>query len=96
MSIARELEALRAEIDVCDDQIRHLIDQRINLVRTIATLKVSAGSTMHDSDRETRILQRTDGVECEIERRLLHDVYASIFKSGKRLWDAAVRTTPQA
>jgi len=94
MSIERELDALRSKIDDCDDQICGLIDQRVGLVRTIAALKVSAGSTMHDSEREAQILKRSDGVACEIERRLIHTVYTAIFQSSKRLWDAAVRSTP--
>jgi chorismate mutase len=95
MNIERELAALRSEIDRCDDQISDLIDLRVGLVRTIAALKVSAGSSMHDSDREARILKRADGVECEIERRLFYDVYAAIFESGKRLWEAAHHSRTQ-
>ncbi|UCG13416.1 MAG: chorismate mutase [Deltaproteobacteria bacterium] len=53
-----DLERLRQEIDDLDNQIIHLLNQRMHLVQKIATFKRSAGKDPMDLTREQAIFRR--------------------------------------
>jgi chorismate mutase len=50
-----EIPALRRQIDVVDEQILHLISERVKLCKAIGAAKKEKGLSIKDSIRENRV-----------------------------------------
>ena len=79
------LPGLRREIDLVDDALLMLLNERQSLVKLVGTMKKRAGTTIDDRPRENAILSRlldlSDGTI--LDERLVRSVYAEIFRHAK-------------
>ncbi len=72
-----KLEDWRKEIDLIDDEIIKLINQRARIVQKIGTLKAKAGLPIVDKDREEKVLRKV----CEENQGILkNDSIAGIYR----------------
>ena len=53
-----ELKDVREKIDLIDDQIAELYNQRMKLVGEVSEAKKQSGKAVNDPDREKKILLR--------------------------------------
>ena len=81
------LTALRAEIDVLDDNLLKTLNQRANLVRKVGDLKASQGNTpIYQPAREAAIIARVKQQPGnEFSEEALEGVYGSIISACRAL-----------
>ena len=78
-----ELNEIRKNIDVIDDQIAQLYQERMNLVKGVSQAKKQSGKATFDPDRERKILLRvTEKVDEDIEVYLKR-VFEAVFETSK-------------
>ena len=78
-----ELDEIRKQIDVVDDEIKALYLKRLELVANVSSSKKQTGKNVFDPDRERKIILRvTDGEE-EENQIYLKRLYETIFESSR-------------
>jgi len=78
MSARKDIEALRAEIDGIDERIVELLEERVKLVRAIATYKAAAGLPLVDPAREAAIVARA-AERSTLSEEALREAFEGIF-----------------
>jgi len=61
-----EIQALRRQIDVVDEQILHLLSERVKLCKAIGVAKKEKGLSIKDSIRENRVYGHVKGKAAEL------------------------------
>ena len=78
------LEEIRQEIDQVDDAIVALLEQRMNLVDQVVTLKKLTGTAVLDSKREDAIFARVaDKVENKSYKETVVATFSDILKRSR-------------
>ena len=78
------LEEIRQEIDQVDDAIVTLLEQRMNLVDQVVTLKKLTGTAVLDSKREDVIFARVaDKVENKDYKETVVATFSDILKRSR-------------
>ena len=78
------LEKIRQEIDQVDDAIVTLLEQRMNLVGQVVTLKKLTGTAVLDSKREDVIFARVaDKVENKDYKETVVATFSDILKRSR-------------
>ena len=78
-----ELDEIRQEIDLLDDEIKKLYLKRFDLVGKVHEAKKQTGKTVFDPDRERKILLRITDGESEEMQVYLKRLYETIFETSK-------------
>lgn len=81
-----KLEDWRNEIDLIDEEIVRLVNQRAKIAQKIGVLKASAGLPVVDSERESAILQkaaaRNKGV---LKNEALVRIFRGIIRESRQI-----------
>jgi chorismate synthase len=82
-----ELGSIRREIDLLDDDLVRLLNERQALVARLGKIKKRAGSEITDSSRERKILESRLSLlpETVLDERLLRTVYGEIFRHSRQI-----------
>lgn len=83
MVIKMDLEKIRENIDIVDDKIAELYEQRMNLVEQVVQAKKQSGKAVNDPERERKILLRVSDKVSEDRQVYLKRVFESIFETSK-------------
>ncbi|MDR2532209.1 MAG: chorismate mutase [Oscillospiraceae bacterium] len=75
-----DLQQIRKEIDILDDQIAALFNKRMEVVKKVALYKKRTGTGIADSNREAEIIGRVCAGE---NAKLLRDVFTAVFKASR-------------
>ena len=78
-----ELKDVREKIDLIDDQIAELYNQRMKLVGEVSEAKKQSGKAVNDPDREKKILLRVSKKVDSGNEVYLKRVFESIFETSK-------------
>lgn len=78
-----ELSDIRKNIDIIDDQIATLYEQRMQLVAQVSEAKKQTGKAVNDPDRERKILLRVSEKVGEEKQVYLKRVFETIFETSK-------------
>lgn len=78
-----ELENIRNEIDLIDDKIAQLYNDRMALVQKVSEAKKQSGKRVNDPDREKKILLRLSEKVDEENQVYLKRVYEAVFETSK-------------
>ena len=90
-----ELEKIREQLDVIDDEIARLYGKRMDLVKEVIQAKKQTGKATNDPEREKKILLRvTEKVEEEYQVYLKR-VFESIFETSKAMQTANAECNSQ-
>lgn len=75
-----EIQTLRRQIDVVDDQILHLLSERIKLCKTIGAIKKESGLFIKDHCRENEVYGHIRGkaVELGLDPVRVEAIYSEI------------------
>lgn len=86
MKKPQSLEACRKQIDVIDDKLLELLNQRGNLATQIGHIKAEKGDTVFASGREGEILARlADHNKGPLSSEAIQDIFQSIFATCRSL-----------
>ena len=58
MNAVEKIQVFRKTVDIIDDEIVKLLNRRVNLVKTIGTIKRANNLPIEDSQREKEVLDR--------------------------------------
>ena len=78
-----ELKDIREKIDLIDDQIAELYNERMKLVGEVSEAKKQSGKAVNDPDREKKILLRVAEKVDEGNEVYLKRVFETIFETSK-------------
>lgn len=80
------LETLRNQIDTIDDQLLHLLNQRMEVVRQVGELKKSSNSVIYRPEREKQILDRLHQLNNGLmNQAAIEAVFLEIFAVSRNL-----------
>lgn len=84
---ARSMTSLRREIDLVDDSLLILLNERQALVRLIGKMKKRAGAPIDDLARERTILSRRIALidRTVLDETLIRTIYAGIFRHSREI-----------
>ncbi len=77
-----DLNTLRKQVDLLDDQIMKLLDERFNLNKIIGIVKKDAHISVNDPTRETFILNKASSFK---HNDKIKHVYLTIIEESKKL-----------
>lgn len=77
-----DLNTLRKQVDLLDDQIMKLLDERFNLNKIIGIVKQETHTNVFDPTRETFILNKAKPFK---HYDKIKHVYLTIFEESKKL-----------
>ena len=78
-----DLNKVRDEIDIIDDQIATLYGQRMELVKKVSSAKKESGKAVSDPNREKNIILRVTDLVEEDNKAYLKRVFETIFDTSK-------------
>lgn len=82
----QKLNELRKQIDVIDDQMLQLLNQRMEVVKQVGVLKQGQGSVIYRPEREAAIIERlhqkTQGL---LNREAIEAIFLEIFATSRNL-----------
>ena len=78
-----QLDEIRKGIDVIDDQIARLYDERMKLVDKVSEEKKKSGKAVNDPDRERNVVLRVTNLVEEKNQVYLKRVFETIFETSK-------------
>ncbi|MCL4373594.1 MAG: prephenate dehydrogenase/arogenate dehydrogenase family protein [Candidatus Marsarchaeota archaeon] len=83
--VAKELEALRLQIDSVDNSIVRLLAKRMDVVRKVGELKKKHGMEVTDTGREAKVVEKWEGIghSLNLPPGLAGAVVSSIFPYSK-------------
>ena len=87
-----ELEDLRKEIDIIDDEITALFKKRLSVVSAVAEKKKQTGKVVNDPDRERNILLRVTENATDTEKMYIKRVFENIFEISKAHQRASIKS----
>jgi chorismate mutase-like protein len=94
VTVDRELEALRRQIDAVDEKILELVAQRVELVLRVGELKRMSGAAIYDPERERRVLERlAHQAVPPLDRETVQRVFERLIDESRRLELAHARRT---
>jgi chorismate mutase-like protein len=94
VTVDRELEALRRQIDAVDERILELVAERVELVLRVGELKRMSGAAIYDPERERRVLERLARQAVPpLDRETVQRVFERLIDESRRLELAHVRRT---
>lgn len=80
------LKNLREELDIVDDKITALYEERMKLCREVGVYKVSAGKKVFDRQREREklndVVSKVDG---DFNKKGIHDLYQQLMSMSRKL-----------
>jgi len=79
----KELDELREKIDVVDDEIARLLNERMRHVKKISRVKTAEGLPTLDSERERMIVERVKGRVDEEHAEFAERVFRVILDASK-------------
>jgi chorismate mutase len=79
----KTLEDLRTQIDIIDQQLAGLIEQRVVIAKQIQQLKKSTGLPTEDKSREREIIQNLCALYPNISKKSIQIIYQTLFDSSK-------------
>ncbi|HLF15182.1 MAG TPA: chorismate mutase [Bacteroidota bacterium] len=81
------MTSLRREIDLVDDSLLILLNERQALVRLIGKMKKRAGAPIDDLARERTILSRRIALidRTVLDETLIRTIYAGIFRHSREI-----------
>lgn len=81
------ISAIRSEIDLLDDDLVRLLNERQSLVAQLGKLKRRAGTRITDPGREKEILRKRISLlpETVLDEKLLRAVYGEIFRHSREI-----------
>lgn len=86
-SDAKDLAALRSEIDFIDGRIVELLGHRVKMVSRIFSLKKSLGMPVFDRGREKQVLWRVEKLSHPpITPAFVNHVFKAIMREGRRYY----------
>ena len=81
-----DLLTLRAEIDALDDQLLHILNKRMQLVKSVGELKRATQTVIYRPEREKQIIDRlvkqNDGL---LSRAAIEAIYQEVFAVSRNL-----------
>jgi monofunctional chorismate mutase len=81
-----KLKDWRNEIDLIDDEIIRLINQRTRIVKKIGTLKAKAGLPINDPAREKQILEKIYLAQnLGSEKKSISGIYRKILHESRQI-----------
>ena len=81
-----ELEALRKEIDLCDDKLLEILNQRMEVVKKVGALKRSSKVPIYRPEREKSIIDRLNKANKGIlTRSAIEAIFLEIFAISRNL-----------
>lgn len=82
----QELENYRKNIDKLDEQILHLLNERMNTVKAIGKLKDKTQSTVYRPERERAIIKRLEKINSGLlTPKAIEAIYQEIFAVSRNL-----------
>ena len=78
-----DLEKVRKEIDVVDDQIAQLFDKRMGLINKVVEAKKQSKTAVNDPNRERNILLRVSEKVSEDKQIYIKRVFETLFEVSK-------------
>lgn len=78
-----ELDKIRDQIDLIDDKIAELYDERMKLVGKVSEAKKESGKAVSDPEREKKILLRVSDKVAEENQVYVKRVFETIFETSK-------------
>lgn len=82
----QELENHRKHIDKLDEQILHLLNERMDVVKTIGQLKDKTQSTVYRPERERAIIKRLEKINSGLlTPKAIEAIYQEIFAVSRNL-----------
>lgn len=87
-----DLQQRRAEIDMLDDQLLRLLNQRARVAREMASIKRSSGLPVYDSVREQLVLQRMrDQNQGPLDTRGLISIFRCIIRESRKIEEISMQ-----
>jgi chorismate mutase len=77
-----DLKTLRKEVDLLDDKIMKLLDERFNINKIIGIIKQEEHIDINDTSREAFILSKINQYK---HKERINQVYQTIFQESKKL-----------
>ncbi len=88
----REIEKLRAEIDLIHGELAELLQRRLQVTEKIWKIKIEEGLPFFDGAREELILKRFDeSAKDEAERQMIRNVLKSILSENKKYLETKLK-----
>lgn len=79
-----ELEKLRMQIDAIDQQIVRLLEERMDLSRSVGKIKTEKGLPVLDANREKEVLQsRAEMLQHVKNAEMVRDIYHVIMRYSR-------------
>ncbi len=95
MHPAQKLSAIRAAIDICDDQIVRLLARRARLAIAAGEIKRAQAEPIHDPDREAAVLRRVRKMAGgPLDGEALAGFYRALMAACRRLEEAPGESAP--
>lgn len=79
------LKALREQIDSIDDRLLELLEERMEIVKEIGTLKHRSGGSIYRPDREREILNRLNAKSNLLSPSAIEAIFLEIFAISRNL-----------
>ncbi len=89
----KDLEQIRNEIDIIDDEICQLFIKRMNLAGEVASAKKQSGKMINDGSRESKILYRLSLNTPEELKFYLKELYSTMFSVSKSYQQKLISAT---
>ncbi|NLK65976.1 MAG: prephenate dehydratase [Campylobacteraceae bacterium] len=82
----KNMDDLRAEIDIVDNEIIRLLNERMVYVKKIGELKNASGGHIYRPEREKAILSRLESISGkDLDRKAIEAIYYEIFSISRNL-----------
>lgn len=82
-----EVQTLRTQINVLDDEIVKLLKERLELVFEAREIKQIDGLPLHCLERENVVLKNATYDTVGLEREYLQDIYTSLLEITRKIAD---------
>lgn len=97
MRAADKLGAIRAAIDICDDQIVRLLLRRARLALAAGEIKRAQAEPIHDPDREAAVLRRVRRMAGgPLDAEAVTGFYRALITACRRLEEGTADSGPPA
>lgn len=82
----KNIDDLRIKIDTIDDEILHLLEQRMEFVKNIGSIKQSSNSPIYRPERERSIISRLSDINTNfLDKKSIEAIFFEIFSVSRNL-----------
>lgn len=91
--MTKELELLRQEIDIIDDELMQLFIKRMQIAEKIARFKFENNIKIENKNREDEINAKIENHSIDVVRRYYKIVAASLIKASKEYQNDLIKSS---